>query len=51
MLHTEGGAKRNCVAAERRGEAAIASDCVGTEKRREKVVVLRELERAIIYNE
>jgi hypothetical protein len=27
MLHTEGGAKQNCVAAERRGEAAIASDC------------------------
>jgi hypothetical protein len=28
MLHTEGGAKQNCVAAERRGEAAIASDCM-----------------------
>jgi hypothetical protein len=26
MLHTEGGAKQNCVAAERRVEAAIASD-------------------------
>jgi hypothetical protein len=28
MLHTEGGARQNCVAAERRGEAAIASDCI-----------------------
>jgi hypothetical protein len=27
MLHTEGGARQNCVAAEPRGEAAIASDC------------------------
>jgi hypothetical protein len=26
-------------------------EIVGTEKRREKVVVLRELKRAIIYNE
>jgi hypothetical protein len=26
-------------------------ESVGTEKRREKVVVLRELQRAIIYNE
>jgi hypothetical protein len=27
MLHTEGGVRQNCVAAELRGEAAIASDC------------------------
>jgi hypothetical protein len=27
MRRTEGGARQNCVVAERRGDAAIANDC------------------------
>jgi hypothetical protein len=32
-------------------DSDFAMESVGAEKRREKVVVLRELQRAIIYNE